>query len=319
MNIGNGIFLMLLLVSSVFATSVVLAEDATLTNDGMVYAASEVVDAGQVVAGSIGTEDINRVLAESGESTSPNLKRVGFANTWTGHGWIENGESGYHITGLWAVQRFAALDADMASVENTESGRTFGRLSIAGGGNYKLVRDNDDLTSEDSVNFRVISLSNNKYAYHDMEDAVEGAVYSPSGEILAGEVVGKFTLTKKASYVGLTTWKGYLVLDSGNLAGEWDVEFATTLNRVRQNAFLPIAEGVQEVRAARSEVLAKAGVNTIAELTDEQRVELKNDVLDGAGVDTIAELTDEQRAEIKNLIEEKRESFWGRLAFWRGG
>jgi hypothetical protein len=318
MNIGNGIFLMLLLVSSVFATSVVLAEDATLTNDGMVYAASEVVDAGQVVAGSIGTEDINRVLAESGESISPNLKRVGFANTWTGHGWIENGESGYHITGLWAVQRFAALDADMASVENTESGRAFGRLNIAGSNNYKLVRDNTGST-EDSVNFQVISLSNNKVYPHDMEDSVEGAVYSPSGEILAGEVVGKFTLTKKASYVGLTTWKGYLVLDSGALQGEWDVEFATTLKRVRQNAFLPIAEGVQEVRAARAEVLAKAGVETIAELTDEQRVELKNDVLDGAGVDTIAELTDEQRAEIKNLIEEKRESFWGRLAFWKGG
>ncbi|MCD4770923.1 hypothetical protein K8R30_00725 [archaeon] len=311
MNIGNGIFLMLLLVSGVFATSAVLPESASL-------ATNEVVDASEVVVGSIGTDDINSVLIETGESMSPNLKRVGFANTWRGHGWIENGESGYHITGFWAVQKFAALDADMASVENTRTGRTLGRLHVAGAGNYKLVRYNDDLTSEDSVDFQVISLNDKYPPYSDAEDAVEGAT-SASGEMLAGEVVGKFTLTKKASYVGLTTWKGLLVLDSGDLSGEWDVEFATTLKRVRQNVPGPVVKGVQEIRAARSEVLAKAGVNTIAELTDEQKAELKNDVLDGAGVDTIAELTDEQKAEIKNLIEEKRKSFWGRVAFWKRG
>jgi len=309
MNIGNGIFLMLLLASGVFATSVALTEDASLIS-------GEVVDVSEVAALEIGAEEVSRVLTESGESTSPNLKRVGFANTWSGHGWIENGESGYHITGLWAVQKFATLDADMASVENTRTGRTLGRLHVAGAGNYKLVRYNDDLASEDSVDFQVISL-NDKYPRSDAEDTVEGAT-SANGEILPGVVVGKLSLTKKTSYVGLTTWDGSLVFDSGVLSGKWDVEFATTLKRVRQNVPSPVVKGIQEIRAVRSEVLAKAGVNTIAELTDEQRAELKNDVLDGAGVDTIAELTDEQRAEIKNLIEEKRKSFWGKLAFWRG-
>jgi len=283
MNIGNGIFLMLLLVSGVFATSVALAEDASSTD-------SEVVDVSDVAALEIAAEEVSRVLTESGEGMSPNLKRVGFASTWSGHGWIENGDSGYHITALWAVQRFATLDADLTNVEDTKVGRTFGRLNIAGDGNYKLVRSNSE-TSEDSVTFDVVSLVNKRYAYSDTEDAVEGASLSATEE-LEGRIVGKLSLTKKASYVGLTTWEGSLVFDSGDLSGEWDVEFATTLKKVRQNA---VVAGVKEMR------------------------QIGKDALEEAGVDSIAELTDEQKAELKDQMGEKKKSFWGRLAFWKRG
>lgn len=273
MNTKIGIFVMLLILSGVFATTLVLAEDEVSVEE---------TDTSEIAVGKIDAGEVSEVLEEIEEEEMPMLKRIGLVNTWSGHGWIENGEDGHLITGLWAIQKF--VDTGNSEISTQNAWRTFGRLHISGNGMYKLVRYKDE-TSEDNVNFHVVPLMR--------------VVTVDNAEDYA---VGTLALNRVNVYNRLTTWSGSLVFDSGDLSGEWNVDLGTINRKVKPRALMS-GGGSKGV-----------GVSTPGNVVQSTRQQ----ALDNAGVETLGELDAEQRAELKGEIKQiVKQSFWRRLQFWR--
>ncbi len=278
MNAKISIAMMLLLVLGIFSTTTVMADDVVNINAKNVDAISttaeqvEVVEATEIVSEEIESTDVTEIVEEVEESSDK--KRIGFIRVWKGHGWINNGEEGHLITGLWAVQKFANINSNSKEIEEKSFVRAFGRLHIAGSGMYKLVRYKDEI-SEETVNFYVVPLRK-KVNVNSAESAS----------------VGKLSLTAKESFRGLTTWEGVLNFDFGDLTGSWDVELGTNVHKVKPRKLVD----VERVRIAKEKALEEAGVESIEDLTDEQKVEL--------------------RTETKKAV---KKSFWSRFRFWRRG
>lgn len=192
------ILVMALLISSIFAGMFVLADETSTTIENVEDAAVE----------GISSTDIGSAVQDIKEPQ--NHKRVGFVKITRGNGWIENGQEGTLINGFWVVQRFAKIDS---ASNKTVIARGFGKLHIDRGGNYKLIRTNENDVSENetTVSFNLIPLGNK---YESTEEATANSV-------------GHLVLTRELDLKRLKIWKGTLTLNSGKLAGSWNVELAT--------------------------------------------------------------------------------------------
>ena len=99
----TGIFMVFLLATSLFA--------------GIGFAADEAVDSTTVVEDDFNEEDLKEALDGVDEDNKEEDKRkVGFAKVWRGLGSMENGEEGFLVNSLWAVQRFAEV-TDEGNIE----------------------------------------------------------------------------------------------------------------------------------------------------------------------------------------------------------
>lgn len=286
----SGIFVMLLLVSGVFAISVTGGEDQTSLTSAVSISeiATEEIDASQV----------SDVLSEVGNIENSKLKRLGFVNLWRGHGWVENGQEGRLIHAIWAVQKYAEVDSlDSDSNPNYTTGRTFGRIHISGDKMYKLVRYLDE-TDEKHINFHVVPL-NKKVNSENAKDYAVGKL-----SVTLEEVMGDFS-----------TWTGTLKMYSDSLSGSGDVELGVIFKKVRGNGLreggLP---GIQKIRA-------ETVVGGIAKQSAEDDVEV-------VGIGKISGYDDKDYSDTYDSIEVKsslkaekveaspKKSFWNFLKFW---
>jgi len=107
MNTKIGILMMLLLVSGVFAISLVLADEGnsggmgSVSHEGIIVSTNTSRDSGvdEMNASNISIEGINNqevsnVLNEVDNGGLSGSKRVGFINIWKGHGWIDSVSEG---------------------------------------------------------------------------------------------------------------------------------------------------------------------------------------------------------------------------------
>ena len=184
---------------SLFAFSFALADEDT----------SASVDAEEIASDTIiNSSEIEKTIDEIKEPKDH--KRIGFVKFWRGQGWIVNGEKGRLINGFWAVKKFAKITSTETDVEKDKVVKTLGRLNIAGFGNYKLEKINDDSSTENSgrISFNVIPIHSD----------------NPRG---------KLVLNKEQEYRGLTTWTGELSVINGTTENVWDVKFATNVKTMK--------------------------------------------------------------------------------------
>ncbi|MCK5149792.1 hypothetical protein KAJ87_02610 [Candidatus Pacearchaeota archaeon] len=194
------------------------------------------IDASEIETTEIETEEVEELLEEV--EAVPGFKRVGFAKTWRGQGWISNDDEGHLVSGFWASQRFAKINTADNEVEAVKTIRAFGRLRIAGAGVYRLIRapTTEEIESATSVSFYVIPMNKK--------------VYAEESE-LARDSVGKLVLTRREALKGLTIWDGTLNFESGNLQGSWDVELGTDVYVVRPAQIKKIKAVIGKIRSAR--------------------------------------------------------------------
>jgi len=251
MNVKLSVPLMLLLISGIFAMTIVLADEGA--SKGMKQSQSEGgMKISDLSSGGIDSEEVSEVLEEAEMKVAPKQKRTNPVVLWEGYGWIENSEEGHLMTGLWAFKNLSASDG----YNKSSAPRTFGRIRISGSGVYKLVRQKENSSGE-NINFYVV----------------------PSEKILTLEDLGEYSignlsLSKNNVLNGLTTWKGSLIFSSGDLAGEWNVNLGTITKNV----------GPKKIAAARRigrvkrKALDEAGVKNVEELNDEQKAELEKKI-----------------------------------------
>lgn len=194
------------------------------------------IDASEIETTEIETDEVEELLEEV--EAVKGFKRVGFAKTWRGHGWISNDDEGHLISGFWASQKFAKINTANKEVEGIKTIRAFGRLRIAGAGVYRLIRapTTEEIENVNSVSFYVISMNKK--------------VYAEESELIR-DSVGKLVLKRREELKGLTIWDGTLSFESGILQGSWDVELGTDVHVVRPAQIKKIRAVVGKIRSAR--------------------------------------------------------------------
>lgn len=229
-----------LLMAGIFAGAFALAETEDVVSSsgggGSGVMDNSAIDVSEIETTEIETDEVTELLQEV--EAVPGFKRVGFAKTWRGHGWINNDDEGHLISGFWASQRFAKINTADKEVEEVKTIRAFGRLRIAGFGVYRLIRapTTEEIESANSVSFYVIPMNKK--------------VYAEESE-LARDSVGKLVLTKKQGLKGLTIWDGKLNFESGNLQGSWEVELGTDVHVVRPAQIKKIRAVIGKIRSTR--------------------------------------------------------------------
>lgn len=271
------ILMISLLMIGVFAVSFALADkDTSASLDAEEIASDTVV---------ISSSEIEKTIDEIKEPKDH--KRIGFVKFWRGQGWIVNGEKGRLISGFWAVKKFAKItDSIETDVEKDKIVKTLGRLHIAGFGNYKLEKINDDSSTEDSrrISFNVIP------------------IYSDNPR-------GKLVLNKEQEYNGLITWNGELSIINGTTENVWDVKFATNVKTMKPKK---VAAIINEKRIAKISFWKRLqfwkGYEKIVE------ADLRNELKENpeltkreAAKNIIGEKIDKKRDQIRNIKAERIE------------
>lgn len=235
----GAILIMALLVMGIFAGALIMADhedddssvdieddvrdedsgDEELENDSLIDIENDELDDDVVEVSEIATEDIDEEEIEEALEEVTKFgkhKKFGFAKVTVGHGWMTRGDKGHLIRGFWATQKFVAKADE--SIELKEFIRMHGKIHIAGGGAYNLIKKGE--STNESIAFYLVPV---KEKVRDVETA----------EIKS---VGELKLEKTRKYDGLSLWTGLLVMDSGRLEGEWDVEIGTNSHFVKPKA-----------------------------------------------------------------------------------
>ncbi len=138
-------------------------------------------------------------------------RKLGFAESWRGSGYIQNGEKGFLISAFWTLQKFADKEDDAKKPETIVE-RAFGNLKVAKTGNYHLSMTE---RTENSITFEVVS-----------EVPKDSTQKKP-------DEIGTLVLKKKTELIGLTIWEGTLEFSNGKLVGSWQVELITDTHVVK--------------------------------------------------------------------------------------
>lgn len=171
----------------------------------------------------VNVEDINESASNSSDvkdslkdlQDKDNLKRIGFAESNAGTGWITDNSEGFVVGIAWVEQSFAQLNKTSGQVENSNITKTIGRLSVESIGTYKLVLTS---SSNSSLTFDVFSQEDKP----NLENATS---------------IGTLTLNEKTSPSNLNVYDGTLTLNGGDISGTWDVNVATHSSTLKGNAF----------------------------------------------------------------------------------
>jgi len=211
-----------LLLVSLFAVSFVIADENADTS----------VDVKEILDDAVSSDDINDALKNTEELVD--YKKIGFVKIWRAKGWIENGESGRLLEGFWLSQRFATIDTNSQTIEDVQIARAFGKIHLAGAGNYNLVKmkDNSFIENSTTVNFYVILANRDKLGVLSEDE-------------LAINSVGTLVLLKEQEFNDLTTWSGELNIATDNDQKIWRVHIATDVKRMTPRQMLATADAIK--------------------------------------------------------------------------
>ncbi len=243
-------FIVSLLMISVFAMSIAIADDSVTVEDNL--ASTEAVSASEAIGEQAEESDLAGIsadadaLAPSAQAAEAKQKYAGVRKVSIANGFVINeaGAAAERILGMWVSARYVSADKDVIK----ELRRTYknqsaklkdeiaklktesitavaaGKISVGTSPNaerFKIVKKEFTNTS---ASFYVLPIAQN---IAELKDATDETISSKSVGTL------KLDATK---YPHLTLWKGTLTLNSGAYAGTWSVTAFSHLKEIKAAA-----------------------------------------------------------------------------------
>ena len=245
----KALFIMALLVISVFAMVFVLADDSMTVEDKIV--STEAVSVSEAVGEQATETDLAGIsadadaIAPSAQATAEKQKYAGVRRVSIANGFIINeaNTAAERILGMWVSARYITADKDIVKeLKKTYKNQSAklreelaklktesvvavaaGKISVGASPNaerFKIVKKEFTNTS---ASFYVLPIAQN---LSELKDATDETISSKSAGTL------KLDATK---YPHLTIWKGSLTLNSGVYAGTWSVTAFSHLKEAKSN------------------------------------------------------------------------------------